>query len=257
MSARAGNYHPVALITGGSRGVGAATAVALATAGYDVVIGYRNKAARAEAVARQIEVIGRRALAVRGDITQEADRTELMEAVRQQFGALNVLILNASGGLERDLVAADAGYPLRINRDAQLALLEDAQPLMRPGSTVVFVTSHWAHRYGDVTQLPDYEPVAASKHAGEQGIRALIPALTEMQIRLLVVTGDLIDGTITAKLLERRNPGLATTRSGAGGRATTTEEMGQAIATAVKDTSLPSGHTVVVGGSLASIPDLA
>jgi NAD(P)-dependent dehydrogenase (short-subunit alcohol dehydrogenase family) len=221
-----------------------------------VVIGYRNKAARAEAVAHQIEVIGRRALAVRGDVTQEAGRAELMEAVRQQFGALDVLVLNASGGLERDLVAADPAYPMRINRDAQIALLENAQPLMRLGSTVVFVTSHWAHRYGEVTQLPDYEPVAASKHAGEQEIRSLIPALTEQHIRVLVVTGDLIDGTITAKLLERRNPGLATTRTGNGGRATTTEEMGQAIASAVEDTSLPSGHTVVVGGSLASLPDL-
>lgn len=256
MSARAEDHHPVALITGGSRGVGAATAVALASAGYDVVIGYRNKAGRAEAIAHQIAAIGRRALAVGGDVTQEADRAELMEAVRHQFGALDVLVLNASGGLERDLVAADPDYPLRINRDAQLALLEDAQPLMRPGSTVVFVTSHWAHRYGDVTQLPDYEPVAASKHAGEQGIRALIPALTERQVRVLVVTGDLIDGTITAKLLERRNPGLASARTGDGGRATTTEEMGQAIATALEDTSLPSGHTVVVGGSLASLPDL-
>jgi NAD(P)-dependent dehydrogenase (short-subunit alcohol dehydrogenase family) len=256
MSPRAENYHPVALVTGGSRGVGAATAIALATAGYNVVIGYRNKAARAEAVAHQIEDIGRRALAVGGDVTQNADRADLMETVRQHFGALDVLVLNASGGLERDLIAADPGYPLQINHDAQIALLEDARPLLRPDSTVVFVTSHWAHRYGAVAQLPDYEPVAASKHAGEQGIRALIPALTEQHIRVLVVTGDLIDGTITAKLLERRNPGLATARTGDGGRATTTEEMGQAIAATVNDTSLPSGHTVVVGGSLASLPDL-
>lgn len=257
MSPSAEDYHPVALVTGGSRGVGAATAVALATVGYDVVIGYRNKAARAEAVVRQVETIGRRALPVAGDVTQEADRKSLLAAVRQQWGSLDLLVLNASGGLERDLVAADPGYPLQINRDAQIALLEEAVPLLRPGSTVVFVTSHWAHRYGDVSQLPDYEPVAASKHAGEQGIRALIPALTVQQIRVLVVTGDLIDGTITAKLLERRNPGLATTRSGVGGRATTTEEMGQAIAMAVEDTTLSSGYTIVVGGSLASLPDLA
>ena len=257
MSTGTEDAHRVALVTGGSRGVGAATAIALATEGYDVVIGYRNKGARAESVAQQIEAIGRRAFAVGGDVTREVDRAELTEAVRQRFGALDVLVLNASGGLERDLVAADPDYPLRINRDAQVALLEATQPLLRPASTVVFVTSHWAHRYGNVTQLPDYEPVAASKHAGEQGIRALIPALAAHHIRVLVVTGDLIDGTITAKLLERRNPGLATTRTGDGGHATTTEEMGRAITAAVTNTSLPSGHTVVVGGTLASLPDLA
>ena len=257
MTARSDNHPKVALVTGGSRGVGAATAVALASAGYDVAIGYRNKASRAEAVAQQIAAIGRRALPVGGDVTRETGRAALLSTVQAQFGTLDALILNASGGLERDLVAADPDYPLRINRDAQVALLESAQPLLQPGSTVVFVTSHWAHRYGEVTQLPDYEPVAASKHAGEQGIRALIPSLASQQIRVLVVTGDLIDGTITAKLLERRNPGLATARIGDGGQATTTEAMGRAIAAAVEDTALPSGHTVVVGGSLDSVPGLA
>jgi len=77
-----------------------------------------------------------------------------------------------------------------------------------------------------------------------------------LQIRVLVVTGDLIEGTITAKLLARRNPGLGLARTAGGGRATSTEEMGQAIAAAVVDTTLPSGHTVVVGGSLDSLPRL-
>lgn len=254
MSRDADTPHRVALVTGGSRGVGAATVVALATMGYDVAIGYRNKASRAEAVAEQVMALGQRAVLVGGDLTQDADRIALLETVHKRLGGIDALVLNASGGLERDLVAANPDYPLQINRDAQLALLEAVQPLLTPGATVVFVTSHWAHRYGSVTQLPDYEPVAASKHAGEEAIRALIPALSARQVRVVVVTGDLIDGTITAKLLERRNPGLATARTGDGGRATTTEEMGQSIAAVVTNTTLPSGHTVVIGGSLESLP---
>lgn len=246
-----------ALVTGGSRGGGAAAAVSLAGLGYDVAIGYRNKAARAEAVAAWIEATGQRALPVGGDLTQQDERVALLAAVGHWTDSLAALVLNASGGLERDLVAADPGYPMRINRDAQLALLDAAQPLLAPGATVVFVTSHWAHRYGAVVQLPDYEPDAASKRAGEDAVRAMIPALAARGVRLLVATGDLIEGTITATLLERRNPGLAATRAEAGGRATSTEEMGEAIARAVADPTLPSGHTIVVGGLLDSLPLLA
>jgi hypothetical protein len=96
--------------------------------------------------------------------------------------------------------------------------------------------------------------VAASKHAGEQAVRGLIPSLAADGIRVLVATGDLIEGTITAKLLERVAPGLAAGRSEVGGRVTSTEEMGAAIAAATANESLPSGQTIVVGGSLDSLP---
>lgn len=69
-------------------------------------------------------------------------------------------MLNGSGGLERERLAADPDDPRRINRDAQLALTEGTWPLLRPGATVALVTSHWAHRLGEVEQLPAYEPVA-------------------------------------------------------------------------------------------------
>lgn len=245
-----------AFVTGASRGVGAATAVALAGLGYDVAIGYRNKRSRAEAVAEQVAAAGGRALPVGGDVTGADDRAASLAEIGAWSGGLDALVLNASGGLERDLVAADAAYPTRVNRDAPLALLTAALPLLRPGATVVFVTSHWAHLHGAVAQLPDYEPVAASKRAGEDALRATIPALAARGARLLVVTGDLIEGTITAKLLERRSPGLSATRTATGGRATTTEEFGRLLAEAVNDPTLPSGHTVVVGGPLDSLPAL-
>ena len=257
MSSNVSDDSPCAFVTGGSRGVGAATAIALAGLGYDVAIGYRNKAVRAEAIAGQIEAGGQRALLVGGDLTHDDGRAGMVTALSQWARGLDVLVLNASGGLERDLVAEDPDYPMRINRDAQRDLLIAARPLLKPGATVVFVTSHWAHRYGEVEQLPDYEPVASSKHGGENAVRALIPELATQHVRVLVVTGDLIEGTITAKLLERRNPGLKSTRSETGGRATTTEEMGRAIANAVADSTLQSGQTVVVGGALESLPLLA
>ena len=246
-----------ALVTGGSRGIGAETAVALAERGYDVAISYRNKAARAEDVVARILSLGQDAYALAADLTAPGEPERLVREVADWGGGrLDVLALNASGGLERELVAADPNYPRRINRDAQLALVEAAIPIMPAGTSIIFVTSHWAHLYGRVEQLPAYEAVASSKHAGEMSLRARQDAFAAAGVRLLVVTGDLIEGTITPKLLERVTPGLAGSRRTATGALPTAAEMGEAIARAATDPALPSGHTIVIGGALDSLPRL-
>jgi NAD(P)-dependent dehydrogenase (short-subunit alcohol dehydrogenase family) len=249
--------RPVALVTGGSRGVGAATAGALADRGYDICLTYRNKAARAGEVADLVRRRGGRALPLACDMTKEHDRRRLLAELTAWATRLDVLVLNASGGLERDLLAADPDYPMHINRDAQVAFLNCMLPMMPRRSTVVFVTSHWAHRFGTVEQLPAYGPIAASKHAGEQVLRARQGDLLARDVRLIVVTGDLIEGTITHRLLERGAPGMTGEREHTTGGLPTAADLGAAIAAAATDSSLPTGHTVVVGGALDSLPLLA
>lgn len=246
----------VALVTGGSRGIGAASAVALARRGYDVALTYRNKAARAEEVVRAVAEEDARGMALACDITVPDDVANLFDEMRAWAGRLDVLVLNASGGLEREALAVDPNYPMRINREAQIAVLDGALPLLGPGGVVVFVTSHWAHLYGEVVQLPAYDAVGESKHAGEEALRERAGELAERGIRLVVVTGDLIEGTITPRLLERKAPGLTGDRQSALGTLPTAEEMGEAIAGAATDASLPSGHTVVIGGTLESLTRL-
>ncbi len=240
-----------AVITGGSRGIGAATARVLAERGFDVALTYRNKTARADEVAADVERTGGSSIAVQADITDPNALAAFATALGQWRSRVDLLVLNASGGLERDLVGADPGYPMRINRDAQVATVDAILPLMPDGSSVVFVTSHWAHLYGEVPQLPDYEPVARSKHAGELALRARIDELRRRGVRLVVVTGDLVEGTITARLLERRTRGLLDARAD---ESVTPEQFASAIADAASDPSLVSGATVVVGGALASVP---
>lgn len=242
----------VALITGGSRGIGAETALALAKRGYNVAISYRNKVARANELVAAIERNGVRGLAVGCDMTHTGDLDRLFATLSVWSHSLNLLILNASGGLERDRVAADPAYPMHINHDAQLALVERALPLMPPESTVVFVTSHWAHLYGRVAQIPAYEPVAASKYAGEQALRARQQELAEKSIRLLVVTGDLIEGTITPKLLERHTPGLIAETQRSSGQLPTAAEMGELIAASALENAFLTGATIVIGRPLTS-----
>jgi len=74
--------RPVALITGGSRGIGAATARSLADRGYDVLITYHNKARRANAVVADIEARGAQGLAVACDITREGDLEQLFATLK-------------------------------------------------------------------------------------------------------------------------------------------------------------------------------
>ena len=198
-----------ALVTGSSRGIGADTVAYLAEAGADVVVNYRNKAARAEKLVAKLVEGGTKAIAVGADLTDPESVDRLMEAVRAELGGLDVLVLNASGGMESGM-AED--YALQLNRDAQVSLLTAALPLMAPGSRVVFVTSHQAHFIRTVPTMPEYEAVALSKRAGEDALRDRIVELEARGIHLVVVSGDMIEGTITATLLERANPGAIAPR---------------------------------------------
>lgn len=245
--------RPVALVTGGSRGIGAATVLALAARGYDVALTYRNKAARAERVVEQARALGGDALAIGGDMTQPADLADLLARLRAWRPALDALILNASGGLEREAIAADPTYPMRINRDAQVALAEGALPHMRAGGVIVLVTSHWAVLYGRAPQLPAYEEVARTKHAGEEALRERMPQFAARGVRLAIVSGDVIEGTVTPRLLERATPGLTAQRRDTVGDLPSVDDMGEAVAAAAADTTLASGSLVIVGGSLESM----
>ncbi|WHS27958.1 SDR family oxidoreductase [Auritidibacter ignavus] len=235
-----------AIVTGSSRGVGADTAKFLAERGAGVVVNYRQKAPRAKKVVSVIEEAGGKAVAVGADITEAQGRAAMIQAATENFGELSILILNASGGMESDL---GEDYAMRLNRDAQVALLTEAAEVMPEQSEVVFVTSHQAHFIDQVDTLPEYEQVARSKRAGEVALRAQIPALTAKGIRLVVATADMIEGTITATLLNRMRPGAIEARRQAAGKLYTVAEFAEEIAGLVGRTDLQTGHTEYVGGA--------
>lgn len=234
------------LVTGSSRGVGAEAARIAALRGADVAINYRSKAKRAEQVAESVRAAGREAVIVKADITGEESVDAMYSSVKDAFGKLDVLVLNASGGLEKDV---DKGYAMRLNRDSQVTLARKALPLMEGGGVIVFVTSHLAHFYGEKDVMPEYEPVAASKKAGEDGLRALIPEFNNAGVRFAVVSGDLIDGTITPKLLDRMRPGTISDRREQAGWLPTTEDFAASIVLAAGRYDLESGATVYVGST--------
>ena len=232
-----------ALVTGSSRGIGAETAASLADAGASVVINFRNKEARATKLVDKIVAAGGSAIAIGADLTDPASVAAMFDTIQNEWGGLDILVMNASGGMESGM-AED--YAMQLNRDAQVTLLNTALPLLAPGSRVVFVTSHQAHLIHSTPTMPEYLPVALSKRAGEDALLEMIPILDAAGIGFVVVSGDMIEGTITATLLERANPGAISARKNSAGRLyNVTEFAAEIVAAAVEP--IPKDHTRLVG----------
>jgi NAD(P)-dependent dehydrogenase (short-subunit alcohol dehydrogenase family) len=232
-----------ALVTGSSRGIGADTASYLAGAGATVVINYRNKEARALKLVDAIEAAGGSAIAIGADLTEPDARAAMFAEIMQKLGGLDILVMNASGGMESGM---GEDYAMRLNRDAQVDLLNAALPLLHDGSRVVFVTSHQAHFIKTTPTMPEYLPVALSKRAGEDALRDLVPALADRGIGFVVVSGDMIEGTITATLLQRANPEAIAQRREAAGRLYDVSEFAAEVALAAVE-PVPADNTRYVG----------
>ncbi|OBA85799.1 short-chain dehydrogenase [Mycobacteriaceae bacterium 1482268.1] len=232
------------MITGASRGVGAEVAARLADSRHHVVVHYREKTKRAAGVVETVRARGGSADAVGADVTDEHATRSMLDAIKGQLGELDVLVLNASGGLEP---GADPDYPMRLNRDAQVGLARLALPLMSSGGRIVFVTSHLAHFCGRKPVPRDYLPIAESKHAGEKALRDMIPAFEAAGLTFVVVSGDMLEGSTMVRLFERRDRAAIAARRQASGGLPTAAEFADAIVCATYEPHA-NGDTVYVGG---------
>jgi NAD(P)-dependent dehydrogenase (short-subunit alcohol dehydrogenase family) len=178
-------------VTGASRGVGAEVARHLASPDTHVLINDRENADRAETIAAAIRRAGGQASTLAADISDETATAAMIHSIAARFGRLDSLVLNASGGFEP---AADPGYAMRLNRDAQRRLAQLALPLMPVGARIIYVTSHQAHFFPNKAVPKGYAGVAASKRAGETALYKMRTALGRLGIHLTVVSGDMIDG---------------------------------------------------------------
>lgn len=176
-----------ALITGGDSGIGRAVAIAFAREGADVAISYLpEEEPDAVATALWIEQAGVRSLSIRGDIRIEAHATRLVDQVREEFGGIDILVLNAAYQRRRDSLAststAEIERVIETNLMAPLWIARAAIPHLAPGSSIIVTTSIQA--FNPSPELIDY---AMTKAALVAFTKALAQELGPVGVRVNAV----------------------------------------------------------------------
>jgi 3-oxoacyl-[acyl-carrier protein] reductase len=124
----------IALVTGGSRGIGAAVALALAEAGAAVAVNYRERATEADAVVAKIKASGGRAVAVAADVSQAAAVAKMVDQVGSALGPIDILVNNAGIAIVRgieDLTEADFDQTIAVNLKSTFLCTQTVVPAMR------------------------------------------------------------------------------------------------------------------------------
>jgi NAD(P)-dependent dehydrogenase (short-subunit alcohol dehydrogenase family) len=197
------NARPAALITGASRGIGAATAVALAGAGWDVMITYVSNDAAAKEVADACRALGAKCEALQADVSVEADVLRVFEAFDREFGSIGALINNA-GVVDRktrvdELTVERINRMFAINVTGTIICAREAVRRMSTlhggnGGIIVNVGSA-ASRLGGSGEYVDY---AASKGAVDTFTIGLAKEVATEGIRVNCVRPGIVDTDIHA-----------------------------------------------------------
>jgi enoyl-[acyl-carrier protein] reductase III len=187
--------HPlgdkVALVTGGSRGIGRAIALKLASWGAHLVINYQQDEQAAREVSEQVGALGRKAIVVKASVREVKALERLFGEVRSQFGVLDIFVSNAAtGALLPAMELSKEAWKLTLETNSRAFFLgaKLAQPLMTRGGSMVTISSLGSHRY-----IPGYTIVGASKAALESLTRAFAVEFAPMDIRVNCVSGGLVD----------------------------------------------------------------
>jgi NAD(P)-dependent dehydrogenase (short-subunit alcohol dehydrogenase family) len=213
---------PVLLVTGGSRGIGAAVARRAAADGYDVALTYADDDAAARSVAAEVEASGRRALAIRCDVAREDDVVAAFAAVDEAFGAPDAVVLNAgiTGRFARvdELDVATLERVLAVNVTGAFVCAREAVRRMSTahggrGGAIAIVSSraaslgspgeyvHYAASKGAVNTLT----IGLAKEVAREGVRvnAIAPGLIATEIHARAGRPERLERIAAAVPMER------------------------------------------------------
>ena len=182
-----------ALVTGGNTGVGRAVALAYAAEGADVALTWIAREPEAREVAAAIEARGRRALAIRGDVSVEADVRDMVEATRRRLGRIDILVNNA--GIQKpqaitETSLADWERMMAVHLRGAFLCCREVAPLMmaQRSGRIIVVTSQLAY-----IGRPRYTAYSAAKGGLLTFMRALAQELAPHGILVNSVAPGLID----------------------------------------------------------------
>jgi NAD(P)-dependent dehydrogenase (short-subunit alcohol dehydrogenase family) len=243
----------VALITGASRGIGAATARVLAHDGYAVAVNYLQNRAAADSVVEELKSFGARAISVQADVADEASVLALFSQVDEELGVISALVNNA--GILEQQMRVEEMTAKRINRVLQTnvtgsflccraAIKRMSTARGGVGGNIVNLSS-MAAQLGSANEYVDY---AASKAAVDAMTRGLALEVADQGIRVNAVRPGLIETDMHASggepgRVERLKGSIPMQRGG------TAEEVAEAIAWLLSDkASFTTGSFIDVSG---------
>lgn len=236
----------VALVTGGSRGIGRAVAISLADAGAAVAVNFREKTAEARNVVETIRAAGGRAMAVGADVSEAVQVSEMMAAVDRELGPVDVLVNNAGIGLVRtvdDLTEEDFDRTIAVNLKSVFLCTQAVVPGMRvrKWGRIVNISSGAARSAGGVG--PHYN---ASKAGMEGMTRGYAARLVKDGITVNAVAPSLIETDMVRSGLASSPARIPLGRFG------TPEECAQAVLMVIGNAYM-TGQTIGLSGGMSFI----
>ena len=234
-----------ALVTGASRGIGAAIAIALAEAGAAVAVNYRERADDAASVVAKIKSTGGRAVAMTADVSQAAAVAKMIERVARDLGPIDILVNNAGMAIVRgvdDLTESEFDQTIAVNLKSAFLCTQAVLPAMR------------ARKWGRIVNISS----GAARGAGAIGVhynasKAGMEGLTRGYAARVVKDGITVNAVapslIETDMMRGRTDLARNIPLGRMGRA---DEVAQAVAMVIGN-SYMTGQTIVLNGGLAFI----
>jgi 3-oxoacyl-[acyl-carrier protein] reductase len=235
----------VALVTGASRGIGAAIALTLAKSGAAVAVNYRERAADAEAVVAKIKSGGGRAIAVAADVSQSAAVAGMVERIARELGPIDILVNNAGVAIVRgvdDLSEDDFDRTILVNLKSAFLCTQAVLPAMRARKwgRIVNITSGAARGAGAIG--PHY-------NASKAGMEGLTRGYAARLVKEGITVNNVAPSLIETDMMKGRTD-LA--RNIPLGRMGQPEEVAQAVAMVLGNAYM-TGQTIILNGGMAFI----
>lgn len=241
--------NKVAVVTGSGRGIGRAVALNLASQGADIVVNYFRRREPAEETVRDIEALGRKAVAVKADMGEPDQIDKLIDEAVQAFGGFDILINNAASGYFRPVMEQRVkgwDWTMNINARAALFTSQKAAPIMaqRGGGAIVNMMS-----IGNLRTLPDYVVIGASKGALEVVTRYCAVELSKFNIVCNAVSPGVIETEALNYITFKDQMINGAIERTPAGKLVTPEDVAKCVAFLCSpDAHMIRGQTIVIDG---------